>query len=113
MRVAGVLALVFATFAVGGCGSFAEKTKHLDAYDEAKGYRYERLDQSANTDDLFVILTFSGGGTRAAAFSYGVLEALRCQQKGSATLGLALPQERLAFFKARKGKNRLHVRHST
>lgn len=29
------------------------------------------------SDSLQVILTFSGGGTRAAAFSYGVLEALR------------------------------------
>ena len=28
-------------------------------------------------DDITVILTFSGGGTRAAAFSYGVLEELR------------------------------------
>jgi len=31
----------------------------------------------ANSDRLFVVLTFSGGGKRAAAFSYGVLEALR------------------------------------
>jgi NTE family protein len=30
-----------------------------------------------NSDQLFVVLTFSGGGKRAAAFSYGVLEALR------------------------------------
>ena len=30
----------------------------------------------ANSDKLFVVLTFSGGGKRAAAFSYGVLEAL-------------------------------------
>jgi NTE family protein len=28
------------------------------------------------SDDLFLMLTFSGGGTRAAAFSYGVLEEL-------------------------------------
>jgi len=28
------------------------------------------------SDDLLLFLTFSGGGTRAAAFSYGVLEAL-------------------------------------
>jgi len=32
---------------------------------------------SANSDKLFVVMTFSGGGKRAAAFSYGVLEALR------------------------------------
>jgi NTE family protein len=31
----------------------------------------------SNSDKLFVVLTFSGGGKRAAAFSYGVLEALR------------------------------------
>jgi NTE family protein len=31
----------------------------------------------ANSDKLFVVLTFSGGGKRAAAFSFGVLEALR------------------------------------
>src|SRR6185295_8187532 len=31
----------------------------------------------SNTDDTFVILTFSGGGTRAAALSYGVLDELR------------------------------------
>ena len=28
-------------------------------------------------DDMVVALSFSGGGTRAAAFSYGVLTALR------------------------------------
>jgi NTE family protein len=31
----------------------------------------------ANSDKLFVVLTFSGGGKRAAAFSFGVLEAMR------------------------------------
>jgi len=30
-----------------------------------------------NSDKLLVVLTFSGGGKRAAAFSFGVLEALR------------------------------------
>jgi len=43
----------------------------------SKGYRFAtRLQRSRNRQDL-VILAFSGGGTRAAAFSYGILEALR------------------------------------
>ncbi|MBT8038722.1 MAG: patatin-like phospholipase family protein [Gammaproteobacteria bacterium] len=34
------------------------------------------LHPSDEADSLFVILTFSGGGTRASAFSYGVMEQL-------------------------------------
>lgn len=71
---AAVLGLV--AVVMGGCAS-AEKTEKLNAFDKTKGYRYENLAKSENKDDLFVILTFSGGGTRAAAFSYGVLDALR------------------------------------
>lgn len=74
-RTTRILALTFALLAVCGCASFP-KTEHLTTYDEAEGYRYERLDKVGNKEDLFVILTFSGGGTRAAAFSYGVLESL-------------------------------------
>lgn len=40
--------------------------------------RYElKNHQPDNAEELFVVLAFSGGGTRAAAFSYGVLESLR------------------------------------
>lgn len=62
-----------AAFLAAGCASFPV-TERLDKYDSHKGYRYERLKANGNDDELFVVLTFSGGGTRAAAFSYGVLE---------------------------------------
>ena len=47
--------------------------------DPNQGYRYEtRAAHRGNIDtENLVILAFSGGGTRAAAFSYGALEALR------------------------------------
>jgi predicted acylesterase/phospholipase RssA len=48
--------------------------------DPGAGYRYEARQSHAkregNGTETLVILAFSGGGTRAAAFSYGVLEFL-------------------------------------
>ncbi|MCZ6690300.1 MAG: patatin-like phospholipase family protein [Planctomycetota bacterium] len=48
----------------------------LERYDPTVGYRFGNLSAKENADELFVVLAFSGGGTRAAAFSYGVLNAL-------------------------------------
>jgi len=39
--------------------------------------RFEGMERGRGSHDDLVVLAFSGGGTRAAAFSYGVLEALR------------------------------------
>ncbi len=62
---------------VAGCAHYPANPK-LAQYDQNAGYRYENLRPGPrNSDSLFVILTFSGGGTRAAALSYGVLEKLR------------------------------------
>ena len=59
------------------CGSLP-KTPELIHYDPERGYRFDNLELGdGNTDSLFVILAFSGGGTRAASLSYGVLETLR------------------------------------
>lgn len=44
--------------------------------DPAYGYRFANMETPARKDDTFVIVTFSGGGTRAAALAYGVLQKL-------------------------------------
>ncbi len=42
-----------------------------------EGYSFEKCTQPPDADETFVVLTFSGGGTRAAALAYGVLEKMR------------------------------------
>ncbi len=41
------------------------------------GYRLAQVKHPGNSDHLALFLSFSGGGTRAAALAYGVLEELR------------------------------------
>jgi NTE family protein len=41
------------------------------------GYTFQTRQKHFKSQDTLVVLAFSGGGTRAAAFSYGVLEFLR------------------------------------
>ena len=62
---------------VAACASYGPVNPPLAKYTADAGYRFERLERGDNSDELFVIVTFSGGGTRAAALAYGVLEALR------------------------------------
>ncbi len=76
LRLPRRVAVVVCAALLAACGSFP-KNPPLAQYNPSAGYRFERLERGSNTDQLFVILVFSGGGTRAAALSYGVLEALR------------------------------------
>jgi NTE family protein len=66
--------LVF--FSTVGCAHYPVnhpiKEVRLDA-----GYRPALMKAPENSDSLLLYLTFSGGGMRAAALSYGVLEELR------------------------------------
>jgi len=66
-----------AALLLAGCASFPPNPP-LAQYVPESGYGFHALQPGGNnTDELFVIVTFSGGGTRAAALAYGVLDALR------------------------------------
>jgi NTE family protein len=59
-----------------GCAHYPVN-RPLDRADPQAGYRARNLIDPDNSEELLLLLSFSGGGTRAAAFSYGVLETLR------------------------------------
>ena len=63
--------------ALSACAHYP-RTTVLSSRDRSADYRFNNLALLGNnSDDLFVILTFSGGGTRAMAMSYGVMEKLK------------------------------------
>jgi predicted acylesterase/phospholipase RssA len=74
IRAAALLAFL----AAAGCTTLPYQNKALETVDNTQGYRFGNIAKGEdNSDSLYVVLTFSGGGTRAAAFSYGVLEKLK------------------------------------
>ena len=61
---------------LGGCATRPINPPITQA-DPRTGYRFETRQAVDKDKQNLVVLAFSGGGTRAAAFSYGVLEFLR------------------------------------
>jgi NTE family protein len=59
----------------GGCAHYPATPRLEQA--GAPGYRFGEVSRPGQSDDLLVIVAMSGGGTRAAALGYGVLEELR------------------------------------
>ena len=72
-RAVAFLAAVCAV--AGGCAHWPA-TPRLEQVGTA-GYRLAAATRPGQSDDLLVVLAISGGGTRAAALGYGVLEELR------------------------------------
>lgn len=54
-----------------------QPTQTLDHIDKTQGYRFENAVSGSLKDDTLIVMMFSGGGTRAAALGYGVLETLQ------------------------------------
>jgi len=72
----GIAALL--VLAAAGCATSPVTNARLQQFAPGSGYRFENtVPDDDNSESLFVILTFSGGGTRAASMAYGVLERLR------------------------------------
>jgi NTE family protein len=81
MKFARVLLLpVLAALALlAGCAS-RPVNPPITEVNRNSGYRFATRQLQDDDKENLVILAFSGGGTRAAAFSYGVLEELRRTQ---------------------------------
>jgi len=70
--------LIFVLLFVTGCTAHYPVNQSLENIDRSGGYRVAATQAGdVRSDTLMVSMAFSGGGTRAAAFSYGVLEAMR------------------------------------
>jgi len=72
------LLMTLLAFSLVSCASVLEPDNvAISEVDESQGYRRLALTRQADIGDTLIMLAFSGGGTRAAAMSYGVMQELR------------------------------------
>lgn len=68
--------MIVVALATAGCAHYP-LNQPLKQADPRSGYGAKYMGTPGNSENLLLYLTFSGGGTWAAALSYGVLEELR------------------------------------
>ena len=71
-----LLSLLALLLLLGGCAT-RPVNPPIKEVDANSGYTFQTRQKHFKSQENLVVLAFSGGGTRAAAFSYGVLEFLR------------------------------------
>jgi NTE family protein len=69
---AGLMTILFLT----ACTAHYTVNSNITTVQSVERYSLRNNAESEKSDELLLILTFSGGGTRAAALSYGVLQTL-------------------------------------
>lgn len=78
------LLILIAVLSLSACSTLQyQPIDTIDHIDEQEGYRIQHAllnNDAKKIDDVIGIVMLSGGGTRAAAFGYGVLESLKKQQ---------------------------------
>ncbi len=75
LRGTPLLGLVCLWLLATGCAGFRAENGPLESFNPELGYG--KQDAQRLGGEVLLVLAFSGGGTRAAALSYGVLEELR------------------------------------
>ncbi|MGE0524094.1 MAG: patatin-like phospholipase family protein [Variibacter sp.] len=80
MLVLRILGFAFA-LALGACASVSNVPINIPTADANGGVSANAIPTEASEDDMLVGLAFSGGGTRAAAFSFGVLQGLADERR--------------------------------
>lgn len=76
-RTRGIPWLLAVTLALAACSGSRLRNEHLAHWKPNAGYPTPAQVAGNRSGDLLLFVAFSGGGTRAAALSYGVLEELR------------------------------------
>jgi NTE family protein len=77
MQTAKRIARALLVLLVSGCAPFLAANQPLTHFDPTYGYRPTETAMRHPMGDVVMILAFSGGGTRASALAYGVLQELR------------------------------------
>ena len=73
LKRAITMIILLTAFCAAGCFHYPENPP-LTAINTNEGYRYSVVRDDPDGDKPFVLLSFSGGGTRAAAFAFGLMD---------------------------------------
>jgi NTE family protein len=71
-----LLCIAILCVSIAGCAAYYPINPKEGSVDRQLQFQVAKM-QQARSDEVFMVLCFSGGGTRAASMSYGVLEALQ------------------------------------